>query len=99
MYYGFFGMHWLWWIFWMACIVLFVSMVARSPRTTSSIYRESPLEVLQRSYAEGRISTEEYRERRDVLVQDTVPEARRSRRWTAGRRPSTPASPTTPAEH
>lgn len=62
------GMHWLWWIFWIAIVVLFVVLLARSG--TSRTERESPLEVLEKRYAAGEMTTEEYEERRERLLRD-----------------------------
>lgn len=62
---GFWGMHVFWWLFWVAVIVvLFLPLtpVSRGRR------RETPLEVLQRRYAAGEISTEEYEERKSKLI-------------------------------
>jgi len=62
------GMHLLWWIFWVILIVLLFSIVM--PRHRRTIRRETPLEVLQRRYAAGEISTEEYEERKARLERD-----------------------------
>jgi len=62
---GFWGMHVFWWLFWIAVVVvLFLPLtpVSRGRR------RETPLEVLQRRYAAGEISTEEYEERKTKLI-------------------------------
>jgi putative membrane protein len=67
------GMHWAWWIFWIFLIVVILVAVwllvkSRAPTTgVGPDARETPLERLQRRYAEGEISTEEYRERRAHL--------------------------------
>ena len=63
---GFWGMHVFWWLFWIAVVVvLFLPLtpVSRGRR------RETPLEVLQRRYAAGEISTEEYEERKTKLIE------------------------------
>lgn len=69
------GMHWGWWIFWVIAIAGLVWAIARAqqdraapPPTTPA--RETPLEILQRRYAEGEISTEEYEERKRRLERD-----------------------------
>ncbi len=62
------GMHWGWWIFWIAITVVIVLLLTRSKLGGS--HRETPLEVLERRYAAGEISTEEYEERRVRLQQD-----------------------------
>lgn len=67
---GFMGFHLFWWLIWVAVIVGFVLWVARaagqSPRSP-----QTALEVLQRRYANGEITTEEYEKRRGVLERDT----------------------------
>ena len=59
-------------LFWAAIIVGVVWLIRapfdRRPRQE----RESPTEVLERRFAEGAISVEDYRERRDVLVNGTA---------------------------
>lgn len=62
------GMHWLWWIFWIVIILLAAwGMTARASRSRPSDSSETPLQVLERRYANGEISTEEYRERKAEL--------------------------------
>lgn len=65
----FMGMHLFWWLFWVAIIIGFVSMFTPVPRQQAA-QRDAPLDVLQRRYAAGDISTEEYEQRRAVLVRD-----------------------------
>ncbi len=65
---GFWGMHFFWWLFWVAAIVLLFSpLTPVSPGRR----RETPLQVLQRRYATGEVSTVEYEERKTVLERDT----------------------------
>lgn len=65
------GMHWAGWIFWLLVLVGLVWAIARSGRSPSSTDRnETPLEILQRRYAKGEISTEEYEERKERLERD-----------------------------
>lgn len=62
---GFWRMHIFWWLFWIALVVVLflpITPVSRGRR------RETPLEVLQRRYAAGEISTEEYEERKAKLI-------------------------------
>lgn len=58
------GMHFFWWLFWIAVIVALFSAYARVPRRRRD---ETPLEILQRRYAAGEISADEYQERRRML--------------------------------
>ncbi len=68
--FGFLGMHLFWWLFWIVAIGMLFS-----PITPVSVgrHRETPLEVLQRRYAAGEISTAEYEERKTKLEHDTKP--------------------------
>jgi len=63
------GMHGYWWIFWILIWICFFSFMMPVRRTT---YRQlqSPLQVLQRRYAAGEITSEEYEERRTKLLRD-----------------------------
>lgn len=72
------GMHWFWWIFWILAIVGVVWMINRMQQERSAAppasprepTRETPLETLQRRYAEGEITTDEYEERKERLERD-----------------------------
>ena len=66
---GFMGFHFFWWLVWIAVIVGIVLWVARmGAGTTRSA--PTPLETLQRRYANGEITKDEYEERRRVLERD-----------------------------
>jgi putative membrane protein len=52
----FWGMHVFWWLFWFLIISAFFSLLTPVPR---HIVRETPLEVLQRRYTAGEITTSE----------------------------------------
>lgn len=65
----FWGMHIVWWFFWALLIVLFFTLVTPVPKHR---VRETPLEILQRRYAAGEISSEEYEERKGKLERDTT---------------------------
>ncbi|MEW5756306.1 MAG: SHOCT domain-containing protein [Pseudomonadota bacterium] len=65
----FFGMHLFWWLFWIVLIVALFGLFEPVPRSKA---RATPLERLQRRYADGEISTEEYEERKKRLEQDTL---------------------------
>ncbi len=64
---GFFGMHVFWWLFWVVLILAFFSLLTPVPRHKA---RETPLQILQRRYAAGEISTQEYEERKQRLERD-----------------------------
>ena len=63
----FWGMHLFWWLFWLVLIAVFFSSMTPVPRKQA---RETPLQILQRRYAAGDISTDEYAERKKRLEQD-----------------------------
>ncbi|MGA7794667.1 MAG: SHOCT domain-containing protein [Candidatus Acidiferrales bacterium] len=64
------GMHWYWWFFWVLLWAVFFSFMMPVRRT---VYRQmqSPLQLLQRRYAAGEITSEEYEERRTKLMRDS----------------------------
>jgi putative membrane protein len=66
----FWGMHLFWWLFWIVLIVLIFWLSGPLARNTARGSRETPLEILQRRYAAGEISTEEYEERKSRLERD-----------------------------
>jgi putative membrane protein len=63
------GMHTFWWIWWFFLWIMFLSFFMPVRRTT---YRQmqSPLQLLQRRYAAGEITSEEYEERKTKLLRD-----------------------------
>lgn len=66
-YWTFWGMNFFWWLFWALMIVLFFAVLTPIPRGRMRLY-EDPLSILRRRYAAGEITTEEYHERRAVLL-------------------------------
>ena len=67
---SYWGMHFFWWLFWIAAMVLvFSPFTPVSPGRR----RQTPLEILQRRYAAGEISMQEYEERKATLERDTKP--------------------------
>ena len=68
--YGFVGMHFVWWVFWILAVVLFFSFLTPVPRRRADVYRLTPLQILQRRYAAGEVTSEEYEERRVKLERD-----------------------------
>jgi putative membrane protein len=63
------GMYFYWWFFWIFLWIVFFSFITPMRRTT---YRDmqSPMQLLQRRYAAGELTSEEYEERRTKLVRD-----------------------------
>ena len=68
---GWFGMHMLWWLFWILLLTSFFSFVTPVPRTKARLNRLTPLDILQRRYAAGEITTEDYEERKARLERDS----------------------------
>ena len=66
----FWGMHVFWWLFWFLIISAFFSLLTPVPRHKA---RETPLQILQRRYAAGEITTEEYEDRKQRLERDASP--------------------------
>jgi putative membrane protein len=67
--YYFWGMHGYWWFFWILIWILFFSFMMPVRRTTYW-QMQSPLQLLQRKYAAGEITSEECEERRTKLLRD-----------------------------
>jgi putative membrane protein len=65
---SYWGMHFFWWMFWIAAMVLMFSPMTPVSRGRR---RETALEVLQRRYAAGELTTEAYEERKTKLERDT----------------------------
>lgn len=75
MYYAgwmFWGMHLFWWLFWIVLIVVLFALFTPVPRGRRC---ETPLEILQRRYAAGKIGDKEYEERKAKLERDAKPRA------------------------
>lgn len=63
--YSFWGMHLLWWFIWM--IFLFWIFFTPWSIPGDRRRRESPLDILQRRFAAGEISKEQYLEQKELL--------------------------------
>ncbi|MDP3273567.1 MAG: SHOCT domain-containing protein [Deltaproteobacteria bacterium] len=68
--YHYFGMHFVWWIFWLMLLAPFLFFVTPVRRSTAQRYRENPFGILQRRYAAGEITTEEYEDRKARIERD-----------------------------
>ena len=65
------GMHYSWWIFWLALIIVVALLLARrQPPGTPGTLTSQPtaLQILERRYAAGEISTQEFEERKAKLL-------------------------------
>jgi putative membrane protein len=68
--YHFVGMHLFWWIFWVMLFIPFFWLATPVRRKTVQLYRENPFGILQRRYAAGEITMEEYEERKTHIERD-----------------------------
>lgn len=66
---SFWGMHFFWWLLAIVIIVLLVSPITPLSHCRR---RETPLQLLQRRYAAGEVSTQEYEERKAKLERDAT---------------------------
>jgi putative membrane protein len=58
----------MWWGFWLLMIVILVVGLLRRETGPPPVSKSTPLETLERRYAAGEISTEEFEERRGHLL-------------------------------
>jgi len=63
------GMYGYWWFFWICLWILFFSFMTPVRRTSYRLM-QSPLQLLQRRYAAGEITSDDYEERRSKLSRD-----------------------------
>ena len=66
----FFGMHFFWWMLWILFIIIIFGWMTPIPRRTVRLYREDSLAILRRRYAAGKITTEEYEDRKARIQKD-----------------------------
>lgn len=64
------GMHWLWWIIWVVVLIFTVRLWTTRDDDETPTRRTPPLEILKEQYAAGKMTTEEYEERKAVLARD-----------------------------
>jgi len=65
-YYG--GMNIIWWVIWAALLVWIFAIPYDIPFQRNK--KSSPLDILQKRFASGEISNEEYAERRKIIEND-----------------------------
>lgn len=63
----FLGMHAFWWLFWIALLLWGYRWAMRMIRRQGTGRPETPLETLQRRYATGELTTEEFEQRKARL--------------------------------
>ena len=66
--YNFGGMHIIWWFIWM----IFIFWIFATPYDIPGQRRrkDSPLDILQKRFASGQISNDEYQEKKKILEND-----------------------------
>ena len=68
--YHFIGMHFFWWFFWLILIVPLFVVATPVRRKTARLYRDDPFSILQRRYAVGEITTDDYEDRKSRIKRD-----------------------------
>ena len=68
--YGFLGMQMLWWFFWI--LIMFLLFGWFEPVPKKRLRRDSPLDILQKRFAAGEITNEEYHEKKSILEADAA---------------------------
>ncbi len=66
--YHLWGMHMLWWIIWAVVLIWIFATPWSIPGERNKT--DSPLDILQKRYAGGSISKEEYEAKKVVLIKD-----------------------------
>lgn len=66
--YSFWGMHMFWWIVWMILLFWIFATPYDIPGQSRKI--SSPLDILQKRFAAGKITNAEYQEAKSILTQD-----------------------------
>ena len=66
--YYFWGMDMIWWFIWI--ILLFWIFATPYDIPGQRKRKESPLDMLQKRYAAGEITTQEYMEKREIIESD-----------------------------
>ena len=62
------GMHWVWWFIWVIMLFWIFALPYNIPGQRNK--RESPLDILQKRFALGEITTDEYNEKKKILEDD-----------------------------
>jgi putative membrane protein len=66
--YHFWGMHLIWWIIWVGFIFWIFATPYDIPGQMKK--KDSPLDILQKRFASGAITTEQYHDQRAILKND-----------------------------
>ena len=68
--YQFWGMHLIWWVIWLGLIFWIFATPYNIPGQRRKKY--TALDILQRRFASGQITNEEYNEKKKILLNDLV---------------------------
>lgn len=66
--YHFWGMHLIWWFIWLIFLFWIFATPYNIPFQQKKM--ESPLDILQKRFASGQITYEEYQEKKKILEND-----------------------------
>ena len=69
-YNNFGGMNFIWWIIWMIMIFWIFATPYNIPGQRTK--KNSPLDILQKRFASGEITNDEYQEKKKILENDLV---------------------------
>jgi putative membrane protein len=58
-------MHWIWWIIWILLLIWIFATPLDIPGQRTS--RETPIGVLKKRFARGKITKEEYEDRKQIF--------------------------------
>lgn len=61
----FYGMHLIWWVIWIIFILWILASTLKSSRKKRK--EETPLDILNKRFANGEISKEEYDEKKKII--------------------------------
>ena len=64
----FWGMHLIWWIVWFVMLFWVFAIPYNIPG--QRIKKDSPLDILQKRFASGQLTNEEYQEKKKILESD-----------------------------
>jgi len=63
------GMHLFWWVVWIMMVIWIFALPYRIP--FQRYKKDSPLDILQKRFASGEITNEEYQEKKKILENDS----------------------------
>ena len=66
--YHFWGMHLIWWVIWIFLLFWIFAIPYNIPY--QRMKKDSPLDILQRRFALGEITNEEYQEKKKIIEND-----------------------------